>query len=76
MSANVVLGKLTTGTEANRLLGEAARYGDTVGTVERHDGTLTIRFRDPDTAEARRMVEDVLTIANPSWAIHVRITQP
>ena len=74
-NAIVVVSKVTTGTESEHLLGEAARYGDTVGSVERRDGTLTISFRDSDTAAARRMVEDVLTIANPSWSIHVRLMQ-
>ena len=73
MGAIATASRAMTGTESARLLNELARWGDSSAgiAVQRSEDALEVAFADVDPQHARRMVEDVLTMANASWPIHV-----
>jgi ABC-type sugar transport system substrate-binding protein len=80
MTHVVVLKKVTSGTEASRLLAEATRWADGVpgaGFIRRDENTLELTVTgDIDLAAAQRLVEDALAAANPTWSIHVARLTP
>jgi hypothetical protein len=75
MTHVVVLKKVTSGTEASRLLNEVTQWADRaadIGYSRRDDNTLELAITgDMELAAAQRLVEDALAAANPTWSIHV-----
>ena len=65
-----MVSKRTSGTEADAILAEVARWGEgaAIGVDRRDEETLELHFSagDVDYATAARNVEDVLAAANAS----------